>query len=96
MLLKEEGQSENREKLMEIKIGWLNKELPLANKYMEKQAVRQVCKFSKLAQNACFVPCSQKQKNSFNKDNAGEAAVKLCLWCYILVQLSENRSAICI
>lgn len=39
MLLKEEGQSENREKLMEIKIGWLNKELPLANKYMEKQAV---------------------------------------------------------
>ena len=66
------------------------------NKYMEKQAVRQVCKFSKLAQNACFVPCSQKQKNSFNKDNAGEAAVKLCLWCYILVQLSENRSAICI
>lgn len=87
MLLKEEGQSENREKLMEIKIGWLNKELPLANKYMEKQAVRQVCKFSKLAQNACFVPYSQKQKKSFNKSNAGEAAVKLLVVSYICTTL---------
>lgn len=47
---------------MEVKIGWLNKELPLANKYMEKETAWQVCKFSKIAQNACFVTYSQKQR----------------------------------